>query len=42
MTSKIKTHNDSEAEATETQVWVKVTVKCGYMEPDHGRKLYEW
>jgi four helix bundle protein len=33
--------NDSEAEAAETQVWIKFAVKCGYMEPDYGRELYE-
>jgi four helix bundle protein len=33
--------NDSEAEAAETQVWIKFAVKCGYMEPDYGRGLYE-
>ena len=33
--------NDSEAEAAETQVWIQFAVKCGYMEPDHGRELYE-
>ena len=33
--------NDSEAEAAETQVWIQFAVKCGYMEPDDGRELYE-
>src|SRR5579859_2928032 len=25
---------DAEAEAAESQVWLKFSVKCGYMEPD--------
>ena len=33
--------NDSEAEAAETQVWIQFAVKCGYVEPDDGRELYE-
>ena len=33
--------NDSEAEAAETQVWIKFSVKCGYLETDIGRELYE-
>ena len=33
--------NDSEAEAAETQVWVKFSVKCGYLANDIGRDLYE-
>ena len=33
--------NDSEAEAAETQVWIQFAVKCGYMEPDDARELYE-
>jgi four helix bundle protein len=33
--------NDSEAEATETQVWIEFSVKCGYLETDVGRELYE-
>ena len=33
--------NDSESEAAETQVWIQFAAKCGYMEPDDGRELYE-
>ena len=33
--------NDCEAEAAETQVWVKFSVKCGYLANDIGRDLYE-
>ena len=33
--------NDSEAEAAETQVWIKFSVKCGYMTAETGRDLYE-
>ena len=33
--------NDSEAEAAETQVWIKFSVKCGYMKAETGRDLYE-
>jgi four helix bundle protein len=33
--------NDSEAEAAETQVWIQFAVKCGYMQADDGRELYE-
>ena len=32
--------NDSEAEATETQVWLEFAVKCGYLEATVGRELY--
>ena len=33
--------NDSEAEAAETQVWIKFSVKWGYMTAENGRDLYE-
>ena len=32
--------NDAEAEAAETQVWLKFAVKCKYLPVDSGRKLY--
>ncbi len=32
--------NDVEAEAAETQVWLKFAVKCGHLELDPGRELY--
>jgi four helix bundle protein len=32
--------NDSEAEATETQVWLEFAVNCGYLERSTGRDLY--
>jgi len=32
--------NDSEAESAETQTWLEFAVKCGYLEPRRGRKLY--
>jgi four helix bundle protein len=32
--------NDAEAEAAETQVWLKFAVKCQYLDIDSGRKLY--
>ncbi|MEL6912836.1 MAG: four helix bundle protein, partial [Cyanobacteria bacterium J06598_4] len=32
--------NDSEAEAAETQVWLKFAVKCQYLDLDKGRELY--
>ena len=32
--------NDSEAEAAETQTWIKFAVKCGYLEVEVGRKIY--
>ncbi|MDY6939234.1 MAG: four helix bundle protein [Cyanobacteriota bacterium] len=31
--------NDAEAEAAETQVWLKFAVKCGYLDIDRGREL---
>ena len=32
--------NDAEAEAAETQVWLKFAVKCNYLDLDKGRELY--
>ena len=32
--------NDCEAEAAETQVWIKFAVKCRYIEIERGRELY--
>ncbi len=32
--------SDSEAEAGETQVWLKFAVKCQYLTPEQGRELY--
>ncbi|TVQ44069.1 MAG: four helix bundle protein [Gloeocapsa sp. DLM2.Bin57] len=32
--------NDSEAEAAETQVWLKFAVKCDYISTEQGRELY--
>jgi four helix bundle protein len=32
--------NDAEAEAAETQVWLKFAVKCEYLELEMGRQLY--
>ncbi|NES85829.1 MAG: four helix bundle protein [Moorea sp. SIO2B7] len=31
--------NDCEAEAAESQVWLKFTVKCNYISPEKGREL---
>lgn len=33
--------NDSEAEAAETQTWLEFAVKCGYLETEIARSLYE-
>lgn len=33
--------NDAEAEAAETQTWLEFAVKCGYLEPELGRVLYQ-
>jgi four helix bundle protein len=33
--------NDAEAEAAETQTWLEFTVKCGYLEAEVARPLYE-
>ncbi len=32
--------SDSEAEATETQVWLEFAVKCGYLTPETGQELF--
>ncbi|MEB3282795.1 MAG: four helix bundle protein [Lyngbya sp.] len=32
--------NDAEAEAAETQVWLKFAVKCNYLELHQARELY--
>ncbi len=32
--------NDAEAEAAETQVWLKFAVKCQYLDVETGRQLY--
>jgi len=31
---------DCQAEATETQIWLDFSVKCQYLEPEVGRRLY--
>jgi len=33
--------SDCEAEAAETQVWLKFAVKCQYLEAEQGRELYQ-
>nr|WP_318719630.1 MULTISPECIES: four helix bundle protein [unclassified Roseofilum] len=33
--------NDCEAEAAETQVWLKFSVKCQYLNVEQGRELYK-
>ena len=33
--------SDSEAEAAETQVWIKFAVKCSYIEIAQARELYK-
>ncbi len=32
--------NDSEAEAAETQTWLKFAVKCSYLDVETGREIY--
>ena len=32
--------NDSEAEAAETQAWLKLAVKCSYLDVERGREIY--
>src|SRR5436305_14947086 len=32
---------DCQGEAAETQVWVEFAVRCGYLDRDTGRDLYE-
>jgi len=33
--------SDSEAEAAETQIWIEFAVKCGYLDPNTGKALYQ-
>ncbi len=33
--------SDCEAEAAETQVWIKFAVKCSYIDIQQGRELYK-
>jgi four helix bundle protein len=33
--------SDAEAEAAETQVWIHFAVRCGYLDRDIGRALYQ-
>lgn len=33
--------SDAEAEAAETQTWLEFAVKCGYLEVETGRELYQ-
>ena len=33
--------SDSEAEAAETQIWIEFAVKCGYLDRDTGKALYQ-
>lgn len=33
--------NDCEAEAAETQTWLEFAVKCGYLQEDQARELYQ-
>ncbi|MCX6348373.1 MAG: four helix bundle protein [Candidatus Aureabacteria bacterium] len=33
--------NDAEAEAAETQSWLEFAVKCGYMDREIAKKLYQ-
>lgn len=33
--------NNAEAEAAETQTWIKFAVKCAYWEPEEARELYK-
>lgn len=32
--------NECEAEAAETQVWIKFAVKCSYLDREQGREFY--
>ena len=34
-------HNDSEAEAAETQIWLEFAVRCEYLNPETGRDLFK-
>jgi four helix bundle protein len=33
--------SDGESEAVETQVWLEVAIKCGYLRPDRGDPLHQ-
>ncbi|NMF84175.1 four helix bundle protein [Nodosilinea sp. P-1105] len=33
--------SDCEAEAAETQTWLEFAVKCGYLDPETARDLYQ-
>lgn len=33
--------NDAEAEAAETQVWIRFAVECGYLSKDWGKELHQ-
>jgi four helix bundle protein len=33
--------SDSESEAAETQVWIQFAVKCGYLNREAGKQIYE-
>jgi four helix bundle protein len=33
--------SDAEAEAAETQVWLQFSVRCGYLDRETGRELYQ-
>ena len=37
----VQSLNRCEAEAAEVQVWLEFAVKCGFLERDKGRALYE-
>jgi len=32
--------SDSEGEAAETQTWVEFSVRCGYIDREHGKTLF--
>ena len=32
--------NEAEGEAAETQTWLEYSVKCGYLDPKEGRRLF--
>ena len=33
--------SDAEAEAAETQVWLEFAVKCGYLDREHAKALFD-
>jgi four helix bundle protein len=33
--------SDAETEAAETQVWLEFAARCGYLDRDQARELYE-